>query len=169
LAELRLWKWLHYLNQSTDSMQFSSKLNVIFHRSRYIWPKIHTEIEKTPNSKSNPEQTEQCWGITIPDFKLYYRAIVTKTAYYWHKNRCKGQWNRIDNPKITHIATAIWFLSKVAKNTHWRTDSWWSGSSGKMLPWVQILVPPPPKMGEQTASSTNSTWNIDYLHAEVWN
>jgi hypothetical protein len=79
---------------------------------KYIWKHKRPRIAEGIQSKKS-----SATDITIPDLKLYYRAITIKTAWYWHKNRQEDQWLRIEDPDISpHIYSQLNF-NRGVQNT----------------------------------------------------
>jgi hypothetical protein len=82
---------------------------------KFMWKdKNHRIVKTILNNKRAAE------GITIPDLKLCYRAIVIKPRWYWYRDIHIDQWNRLEDPEIKPHTYRHMIFDKEAKHIQWK-------------------------------------------------
>jgi hypothetical protein len=118
---------------------------------KFIWKQKRLQIAKAIFNKKS-----KAGGITIPNFKLYYKTIAIKTAWYWPKTRHEDQFNRIEDTHINPHNYSYFIFDKDAKCTMEKRQPLQQVLLGKWLSVCKKL-----KLDPSPCTSINSKWVKD--------
>ena len=85
--------------------------------SQFVW-----KCKRPPMSKSLLRNNGN-GGISLPVFRLYYKATVIKIVRYWAKDRNTDQWNKIGSPEMKPHTHGHLVFDRGGINMQWRKDS----------------------------------------------
>ena len=102
-----------YTTQAIYTTPFKLPM-VFFTELEQIIPQFVWKYKKPRIPKAILRKKNGTGGINLRDFRLYYKATVIKTVWYWHKDKYIYIWNKIKSSEI-HAPLDTLSLTKEAR------------------------------------------------------